>query len=281
MILSSENYFLIFLGLVWIIGAVIQDLRRREVDNIWNFSLIAFALSYRLFLSVYTDNHYFILNGILGFFIFLFLGNLFYYMRLFAGGDAKLLIALGAILPFSLNWLVNFEIFLFFIILFLTLGSIYTFMWSLFLVSYNFDDFKKELKKQSLKYKLMFNLAFILGILWLIIFYILNMIPFLLIGLIILLFPLLFVFAKSVEEGCMIRNLDAKQVTEGDWLYRDIIVKGKIIRSRWEGISKEELKIIRKYHKKKILIKQGIPFTPSFLLAFLSLLFISFKYKIF
>ena len=281
MILSGENYFLIFLGLVWIIGAVIQDLRRREVDNIWNFSLIAFALSYRTFLSVYTNDYSFLINGVLGFFIFLFLGNLFYYMRLFAGGDAKLLIALGTVLPFSLDWMINFKIFSFFIILFLCLGSIYTFTWSLFLVFNNFDNFKKEFKKQSLKYKLMFNLALILGILWVIVFYILNMISFSLIGIIILLFPLLFVFVKAVEESCMIKSLYARQVTEGDLLYKDITVNGKKIKSTWEGISKEELNIIRRNPKQKILIKQGIPFTPSFFFAFLVLLFLSFEYKMF
>ena len=46
--LVNENLFLIILGLVWIIGAVLQDLKRREVDNLWNFSLIFFALAYRL-----------------------------------------------------------------------------------------------------------------------------------------------------------------------------------------------------------------------------------------
>ena len=44
MILLSENLFLIVLGFVWIIGAVLQDLRRKEVDNLWNFSLIGFIV---------------------------------------------------------------------------------------------------------------------------------------------------------------------------------------------------------------------------------------------
>ena len=53
MIINSENLFLILLALVWIIGAVLQDLRRREVDNVWNFSLIGFALAYRFAGSVF------------------------------------------------------------------------------------------------------------------------------------------------------------------------------------------------------------------------------------
>ncbi|MEK6859885.1 MAG: prepilin peptidase, partial [Nanoarchaeota archaeon] len=106
MIITNENIFLIVLGIIWIIGAVLQDLKRREVDNLWNFSLIAFALCYRVGVSVFLGDYWFTLNGVIGFVIFLILGNIFYYSKMFAGGDAKLMIALGAILPLSYSWLV-------------------------------------------------------------------------------------------------------------------------------------------------------------------------------
>ena len=74
-LLSNENLFLIVLGFIWILGAVLQDLRRREVDNVWNFSLIFFALAYRASISIYTNDYWFFINGCLGFAIFLILGN--------------------------------------------------------------------------------------------------------------------------------------------------------------------------------------------------------------
>ena len=46
--------------------------------NFVNFSLIAVALGYRAIVSVSTDNYWFLLNGLIGFVIFLILGNLFY-----------------------------------------------------------------------------------------------------------------------------------------------------------------------------------------------------------
>ena len=55
-LIFNENLFLIILGIVWIIGAVLQDLKRREVDNLWNFSLIVFALGYRAFVSVWLSD---------------------------------------------------------------------------------------------------------------------------------------------------------------------------------------------------------------------------------
>ena len=130
----GENLFLIILGLVWIVGAVLQDLKRREVDNLWNFSLIFFALAYRGFVSVSSGNYWFILNGLIGLGIFFLLANLFYYGRLFAGGDAKLLMALGTILPLSYDWMVNLKIFGAFVLLFFILGAVYALIWSFFLV---------------------------------------------------------------------------------------------------------------------------------------------------
>jgi len=42
----------------------------------------------------------FFYQGLIGLGIFFVLGNALYYGRMFAGGDAKLMIALGAVLPF-------------------------------------------------------------------------------------------------------------------------------------------------------------------------------------
>lgn len=278
MLVTNQNLFLIILAVIWIIGAILQDLKRREVDNIWNFSLIVFALGYRAIVSVFGNDYWFILNGILGLVIFLILGNLFYYLRLFAGGDAKLVIALGTVLPLSYNWIINFKIFGLFILLFLFTGAVYVLLWSFYLVIKNFNKFKKEFKKQARNHKIMLfsGIGFsVLGI-----FLIVYDISFFYLGIIVLLFPLFFIFAKSVEESCLIKELTPKQVTEGDWLYEDIYVHGKKIRVNWDGISKKELELIRRYSKKKILIKQGIPFTPSFLFAFIGLLIVSKIYGI-
>ena len=277
-ILSIENLFLIVLGLVWIIGAVLQDLKRREVDNLWNYSLIAFALAYRIAVSIFNGNYWFILNGLIGLGIFFILHNLFYYGKLFAGGDAKLLLALGVILPLSYNWIVNLKIFGAFILLFLITGSIYALIWALCLVVANWKRFKKEFIKQWKDYRKMFFMALGFVLLWTILVFFIGQTGFILIGLVVLLFPVLFVFSKSVEHTCMIKAVKPKKVTEGDWLYDDITVNGKKIKSSWHGVSKSQLSLIKSKAKGKILIKFGIPFTPSFLFGFLALLFLVWKY---
>lgn len=278
-ILGKENWFLIFLGLVWIVGAILQDLRRREVDNIWNFSLIFFALAYRASLSIYTGDYWFFINGVLGFVIFLILGNLFYYLRIFAGGDAKLMIALGPLLPLSYNWIANAKIFGIFILLFLVTGSVYVLFWSFILVINHWKRFRKEFFKQVKSFRKIILAGILFFIFWIVLGYFLNESLFTIMGIIVLMFVVLFVFAKSVEESCMIKSVRPDKVTEGDWLYNDVLVKGKKIKADWEGVSKRELLLIKKRYNKKILIKEGIPFTPGFLFGFLGLLYLFWKYK--
>ncbi|MBR9705464.1 hypothetical protein GOV14_00350 [Candidatus Pacearchaeota archaeon] len=272
-----ENWFLLALGVVWIIGAVMQDLKRREVDNLWNFSLIAFAIVYRLIVSISIGNYWYFFNGVLGFLLFVVLGNLFYYGRVFAGGDAKLLIALGSILPLSYSWITNFEIFGLFILLFMILGSVYALLWSFVLVFLNFKQFKAGFVKYWKMFKKLIFVAIILAVLWIIFVFSLEKAELSLVGLILVLFPILFVFAKTIENTCMVKLVEPKKVTLGDWLYKDIKIKGKKIKSNWEGVSEEQLKLI-KSQKKKILIKYGIPFTPSFLFAFFGLLIVAWRY---
>lgn len=283
-LLTNENLFLIFLGLIWIIGSIIQDLKRREVDNIWNFSLIAFALAYRFSVFIFGGNFWFFVNGLLGLLVFLILGNIFYYSKLFAGGDAKLLIALGTVLPLSYNWLINFKIFVVFLFLFLAGGAVYVFIWSLFLAFFNWNKFCKEFIKQFKIYKNVFLVFFAVFLLLILVNFIIykfgDRFLLFLIGLPILLFPVLWIYSKSVEESCLVKLADAKELIEGDWLYEDVYIKnskvGKSLKieKSWHGVSKEEIALLKK-HKKKVLVKYGIPFTPGFLIGFLGILWLS------
>ena len=277
-VLLGENLFLLVLALVWIIGAIMQDFKRREVDNLWNFSLIAFAIAYRAFVSVFSGNYWFFLNGLIGLAIFFGLANLFYYSRLFAGGDAKLMFALGAILPLSYNWLINLKIFGIYVLLFFITGSAYALIYSFFMMIKNWKRFKKEIKKQWKELRKLFFIVIIFAVGWIIFSLIISELVLLLIALIIMLFPVLFVYAKAIEEACMIKLVKPEQVTEGDWLYEDVLVGGKKIKSNWEGVSSKELELIKKKCKKKILVKEGVPFTPSFLFGLIGLFYVIWKY---
>ncbi len=268
----GENLFLVILALVWLVGATMQDFSRREIDDWWNYSLIFFALSYRFIFSLFSSDYTFFLNGLIGLAIFFALGNLFYYARLFAGGDAKLLYSLGAILPLSYSWAINFQIFLVFILGSFLLGAIYSLIYCFVLIFYNPQGFSKEFKSGFFAFKFPLIFSGIFCVLFSLIGIFFSRVLFVYFGIIILIFPFLFIFGKSVEESCLIRKVSWKKVTEGDWLYKDFKIGKKILRANWQGISKRELALIQK-SKKDVWIKYGIPFGISFLLGFLGLFF--------
>ena len=277
-IFSSANWFLIFLAIVWMISAVIQDFRKREVANWWNFSFIVFVLAYRFFLSVEAWNYAYLLWGLVGLLVGFILSNAFYYARMFAGGDAKLLMAIGTILPLSLSWKINLEILFWFVALFLVGGAIYGLIYSIIISFINFRKFKKRFVVYLKRYNLVNLFAFSVSMLLILIsiflknFY--NFPPFLIISFALLIFisPLLFFYAKSIEDTCMNRLVSVNFLTIGDWLVKPVKAGRIKIRPDWEGLSEEDLKKIQKNVRGKILVKYGIPFTPSFLIGFIGML---------
>ena len=268
--------FLIILGLIWIVIAVIQDYRNREVPNWLNFSLLLFALAFRAFFSAFTNNYMFLVFGLVGLVIFFILGNILYYSRLFAGGDAKLFIALGATIPFANNFFDNNLIFFVFLISLLFGGAVYSLVYSSVLAFRCKKAFVKEFNSLFKKNKSNFYavLAFSIGF---ILFFLITK------EIIILLFPLfalslffIYIYTKAVEQSCMLAYMPVSKLTVGDWLVKEVRVSNKTIKPYWEGLSEEQVDILKKNYKGKVLIKQGIPFTPAFLIAFLVLIYIQY-----
>ncbi|MBI2043518.1 prepilin peptidase [Candidatus Pacearchaeota archaeon] len=271
-----EIIFLMVLALSFMTFAVFADFRYRIVPNWLNFSLIAFVLAFRFFYSLFNSDFNFLYQGLIGLGIFFLIGNGLYYGRMFAGGDAKLMIALGAILPFSESLPVNLQNFLLFFILFLFSGAFYGITASIFLFAGNHDECIREIKRQFWKNRKLFYLAIVFAAITLIFgFNFGNSILFYP-GILILILPFFYIFAKTVDEKCLVRKMKTKNLTEGEWLYNDLKIGKKTIKARWEGINKEELKSIRKKFK-EIKIRQGIPFTPAFLISFVLLVWFYFK----
>lgn len=258
--------FLYILAGIWIFFVTVQDLKKREVADWVSFSLVIFALGFRFFYSLFSSNFLFFYQGLIGLGVFFIIGNILYYSRLFAGGDAKLMISLGVILPISNSFFENVNFFLWFLFIFLFCGAVYTLLWSFVLSVKNAKKFKKEFvfrfkKNKKLNYTLMF-----FGLILMIIGFFYNLVLFL--GVLIFFMPYVYIYTKSVDEVCMIKRINSKNLSEGDWLYRDLKIGNKIINANWSGLTKEEIKLIQKKHK-FVLIRQGIPFVPVFLISFL------------
>ena len=270
-----EVIFLLSLGLIAIIFATVEDLKKSEISNWINFSLIIFALGFRFFYSLFSLNDFnFFYQGLIGLGIFFVLGNFLYYGHVFAGGDAKLMIALGAILPLSLDFSHNLNIFFLFLLLFLFSGALYGIIMSTYLCIKNLKDFKKEfnIRFKENKRMVIFSLFFVA------LFVFLSFYEQLLIylALIVFVLPYFYIASKSIDQVSMVKEIKPKELTEGDWLYKDVKIGKKTIKANWDGLTKKDIELIKK-HKKSIVVRRGIPFTPVFLCSFLILSYLIFN----
>ena len=260
---------LAFLGLI--IGTY-TDFKIREVPDWLSYSLIVAGLGLRLLYSTITFDWMFFLYGLLGFGIFLALAFIMYYAGQWGGGDSKVLMGIGALLGFELN---PFSFFIGFFINLLIIGALYGMGWSIFLAIKNRKNFKKEFMNLQKKNKKLNLISFISLFILSIIFFLIISDPMLkLISIIFFIFIYfslhMYIFTKSVENSSMYKLYPISKLTEGDWIAKIVKYKGKYLCGPKDlGISKKQIELLKKYKIKQVLVKEGIPFIPSFLLAFI------------
>ena len=259
--------FLFWLFLIGILIATFQDLKRREVDDWLNLFLIFSSFTYLFFVSFYLKDPSIFFQGTFLLLFLLFIMNVFYYGRVFAGGDAKLLLSM-TVLFIGVSFyesLINVGIFVLF--LFIS-GSVYGILYSSVLYIRNYDKVNKKLKKNFWTEENKF--IFILGLIFMFsgaYFYFILFI----IGILIFIFPILLSLSRALEEGCMVRFVKGSELKEGDWLVDEIRIGKRIVRPSFEGLSKKETSLMK--NLKLVKIKEGIPFVPAFLIAYILYIF--------
>ncbi|MEM4239895.1 MAG: A24 family peptidase [Candidatus Woesearchaeota archaeon] len=252
------------------IGAY-TDIRTREVPDWVNFSGIIIGIGFRALWGASGQSWSQLGYGVLGLIVFFALAIVMYYAGQWGGGDSKLLMAMGALLGF---WFSRDNAGLGFLLWALLAGAIYGIAWSIVMAFKNrrlfFHNYAALAKTLSWA-RLPVLITLVLGIA----FAIATNDPLfrMLLLLVALLTPALFYTAigvKAVEKSCMYRNIPPSLLTEGDWIAKPVYYKGKYICGpKDRGISKKTIKKLQRLGIKKVRVKDGIPFVPSFLLAFI------------
>lgn len=268
--------------LVALVIGTYTDIKTREVPDWVNYSLIFTGFGIRLIYSVGLDDYNILLSGIIGFAIFLALAYLMFYSGQWGGGDSKMIMGLGALigLDFLNLSLINTPVLISFLINILFVGAAYGIIWAVFISIAKRRVFWPELKKnlRDKRLRKIKILILISAVVLLVLAFLLKepVLKLLLIslGLMIILTFYLYIYIKSIEKTCMIKDVTPDRLTEGDWIVKDIIVdKKRITGPKDLGIDKKQIQtLIQLYKKKKIKtvrIKEGIPFVPSFLIAFI------------
>jgi prepilin signal peptidase PulO-like enzyme (type II secretory pathway) len=263
------------------------DLKKREVPDYLNYSLLAIGLMFAVLNSIFLNSFLpivFSLSGLLFGFLF---GALMFYTGQWGGGDAKMLMGIGALI--GLNYKEVFSLFSFnansfpllftIIFTFMFAGSIYGIIYVFVLMFKNWKIVSNELKKKlSNKNTRFFQLiSFVVGFIcfyfaWQNNFHLIKL-GFFILGVGVIFLTELFYIIKIVEQKCMIKIVDVKTITEGEWIVDEIKVDGKYICGPKDlGISNEQIELLKKNKIKKIKIKLGIPFIPGFLIGYIIIL---------
>lgn len=255
--------FLFWLFLAGIIIAVLQDFKRREIDNWLNLFLLFSSFFYLLLISLILKESSIIFIFAFSLLFMYAISHILYYGRFFAGGDAKLLFALTGFFVLSNLYETLSNIGLFLILLVFS-GSIYGLFYSFVIYSKNYEEVNKKFKKGFDELWMRFSI--ILGVIFFVASYI-NII-FLVPAIFLIVFPTLYSFVKALEKVSFIKLISGEKLREGDWLGKDIKVGKKVFKYSFDGLTKEDLRILK--NQKKVWVKEGMPFALAFLMAFLS-----------
>ncbi|MBI2651061.1 prepilin peptidase [Candidatus Woesearchaeota archaeon] len=271
-------YVIYILGLVVLAIGSYTDIKTREVPDWINFGLIGAGFGINLLFSILYWKISFVINSIIGFAFFFAIALAMFYTGQWGGGDSKILMGLGALIGidfFSKNFFL-----LHFIVNSLIIGALYGILWSIISIIRNRKKFYKNFRKKIMDKKIrkLKSVLFVISItLAVAAFLSSNFFARLLLSyfaLAVIITFYMWIMMKSVEDSYMLKHVSPEQLTEGDWIANEIIIGGKYITGPKDlGIEKNKIKILIALYKKgklkKVLIKEGIPFVPSFFIAYI------------
>ncbi len=263
---------------IWLFTASIFDIKTREVPDWLNFSLIAIGLSASLIYSIFSWDYWFFVYSLLGLAVAFVIAVIMSYTKQWGDGDSKMLLGIGACLGF--NWhfaffdFANWPILLYFFINSLVVGAVYGMFWAFGLGIVHRKEFVLEFKKW--KYWM-----FVLPLAFILVFSVFSLLftapfNFMFICLVVAIgigFYLLF-FIKIVEKACMYKYVKIGKLVPGDWTAEMIKRNGRLVCNKKDVLDEKQISLFKRLKVKSVLVKEGIPFVPSFFLGFIfSLIF--------
>lgn len=262
-----------------ILIATYRDIKIREVPDTVSYGLIIIGLLGGLCIAIIEKDVIIFVQHLAGFGIGAIIGTIMYYTRQWGGGDAKLMMGVGAIIGF---WLHDYMLIVFFFLLIIC-GAIYGLLvttW-LALITHRkkflpaFARIIRKPKVHTTRIMLVISGAILLIISFFVSFELKIIIGFLLLAM--YLFTYAWIFSKAAEESIFIKEYKVAKLTEGDWLAEDVKFGKKILVSKeTPGITKEQIALIKKKGIKAVMVKEGIPFVPAFLFAYILLLILQY-----
>ena len=263
------------IALAVLLAASYTDLKTREVPDWLNYALIAVGFGVAAVMAVSEWSFLPVAHSVAGFAVMSAIGYFMYYTGQWGGADSKLLMGLGALFGIELS---VSSFMATFIVNFLAVSVVYGLCWSVYLAVKNWGKFAKVMDRELEKWRLLrfavlaVSVALIPVVFFTPDFYVKAM----LVSMVVIIVATFYVwiFAHAVEKSSMLRFVSPEKLTVGDWIAEDVVVSGKRIAGPKDlGVEAAQIKQLislkRRGKIRKVLLKEGIPFVPSFLLAFI------------
>jgi len=278
----------IILTFVALLISTITDLKKREVPDYISYGLIFIAFAIAVIYSIINWEYIYLAQSVMGLIVGIIIAYTMFYLGQWGGGDSKLIMGIGAIMGFNIFNLFNINIFgenNFWLLIMLAniifFGAAYGLAWSIVLAIKNRKVFIKSLDSWIHKREILMARRIIMAAVIIILIILFTIVPqeyrILLLSFTAILYITFYVwiFVKIIEETCMIKDIPVGRLTEGDWIYKEVRVGKKYITGPKDlGVSREQITELKRYCAKgkikTVTIKEGIPFIPAFLLAFVA-----------
>ena len=252
--------------------ASIFDLKTREVPDTLSYIFILGVLGISLLYSAYSSSLFFV-YGLLGGAIFFLFGYILYITKQMGGADVKLLTGLGIVFANDFVWGFPLSLLFFFSLLFI--GAVYTLIWGMVLYVKSLKQANKKAKELLQEKKtIRFTLFIIALMVFIFLFFIDDPTTRLALAsaaILAIATFYLYIFIKIVEELHFLKKIPVAQLTEGDWLAKDVHIGEKLICSaKHPCLDKKQIEQLKKAKVEFVMIKVGIPFVPAIFLAVLA-----------
>ncbi|MBI2041092.1 MAG: prepilin peptidase [DPANN group archaeon] len=274
---------LVFASAAIIIVAIgtVTDFQNRWAPDYISYFGILFGLGGHAIITLQQNSYWPLLLSIGGGAAFYGIGWLMFNFGAWGGGDAKMLIALGTLLPvyqpitniyYSAPWPFLVTLMLNILIFGAALGIIGTAI----IFAKNFRAIVPEIKKQfSENKKYLYFSAGTIAVSPAFLFF--TNIYFAAAVALAGFFIMLFFALKSVEISSMHKDVAPEKLIEGDWLLDEIKIDNFHVKPTKAGLETDEIKKIKELAAqgkiKTIRVKEGLPYLPAFLAALIASLF--------
>lgn len=255
--------------------ATIIDIKKREVPDTLSYGTIILGVVIAIMSTVETNSWQPIISSGIALLVATAIAAIMFFSGQWGGGDAKLIIGLALLFGAS-------SFFWNFLIMIIFAGAIYGILYGAYLAFKRREVFTKEFKKLIYNPKVKwarFAFQIVLATALLLAFFVIEdfgLKVFFVVfsgGMYLVFYA--WIFSKALDS-CMKVRVKAKDLVEGDWVIEPIKMGKKTLEVANFGITKSQIEQVQKAKVKNVLVKEGIPFVPSFALAYVFSLIIEY-----